>query len=186
MPNTELLIDSLAHIELEPELWNQEVWLEPKGTIRVSPERVQEVRDADHWDRVLLDDTEITASCGTACCLAGWANLLGGARVTWLVPGYLEVDDNGVLNTGADVDVHEVRLPDGYVYREPGNAAEELLDINRFTSDYRDLFYCENDLDDLYEIAADIFGVPESELRERVAARVADLRAQRESAGVQG
>lgn len=86
-------------------------------------------------------------SCGTAHCFAGWACQLNGKSIDHY--GFVGLGDSRTL---AD------------------DAADKSLNIDGWEAG----LYCgDNSLDDLYRISADILGIDEQVLREKVAAEVA-------------
>jgi hypothetical protein len=99
------------------------------------------------------------STCGTAHCFAGWAVELTGAA--WANP------------QRGDIMVRYVKTDRGG-YREVGRVACDRLGLLPSEAGPQRLFLAHNTLADLYRISADILGIDEQVLREKVAAEVAD------------
>lgn len=75
--------------------------------------------EQEHWFIYVEDEVTVTnPSCGTACCVAGWAAVLSGAKPAIAI--------NGAYNV--------VELPDGRDYSVSGYA-RELLGLTEKQSD---------------------------------------------------
>lgn len=85
-----------------------------------------------------LGEAVIADSCGTTACYAGWTVLLDGQRVNR--HGRVLDDVPGVALRSADIEWRAI----------------QLLDINTRQAD--DLFYAAQNLDELRDAVADIFG----------------------------
>lgn len=103
--NVPLLRKILEHITAHPEEWHQEWW-----AIKTSE-----------------------SSCGTACCVAGWAAFLGGYSFRW---GHLQDNDKASVNVG------------GKAGKTIPEIARKLLGLNQDQG--TELFYSGNTLKDLW------------------------------------
>jgi hypothetical protein len=114
-------------------------------------------REPRTWDQGMWATRR---ECGTSYCFAGHACVLTGHEFRFFegIPYGDERETSSILRNGRDVvslAVELLGLP----------AFKPLPDI--------ELFHEENTLDDLYRISADILGLDEQVLREKVAAEVA-------------
>ena len=94
--------------------------------------------------------------CETGQCFAGWAGLVSGLRWTDDFSSWF-VNENGVEEHAATVAARLLGLPWSEDYP---------LDMDG------KLFHAENQLDDLYRISADLLGLDETVLRDKVASEV--------------
>lgn len=160
MPNVDLLVETLAHIEVEQGHWNQEHW----GHAPISDELFLELKGREEWDvdgYTLVHEDEVTP-CGTAYCLAGWACVLSGEKLQWKLHPERYVY--------ADRTVAGVKIPE---------RANELLGLSRDRnvgySAVGDLFSPNRTIDQLYELGSEQFDIEEDALRQRVEVRTVDL-----------
>lgn len=157
MPNTDLLVDALAHVELEEARWNQGAW----GYTELSDELAArlDTRPSEADGEVHLTQEE-AASCGTAYCLAGWTCVLAGEQLDW-------------KRLGKTSEAHAQYTRSGWPI---GDLANSLLGLDAYVNRGSqgtpgDLFAGDNTLDTLYEIAADQIDMDEELLRKKVAER---------------
>lgn len=114
----------------------------------------------------------IRQSCGTAYCLAGWICVVSGRELQWYTLGGAEFQlANNVVSSAPDHALRSIPL-----------AARDLLGVDPAPSldvdeDMAALFASSNTKGDLYRQLAGMAGVLEEDLREDVAARVAELAA---------
>lgn len=104
----------------------------------------------EQWNQEVWGPSD--PDCGTACCFAGWTPRVLGLPVVRNYVGDLHVSAAAPGLLGVDADCIN-------------GDCEHAHDWN--------LFYGGNTLDDLYRISADILGIDETVLREKVAAEVA-------------
>lgn len=114
----------------------------------------------------------IRQSCGTAYCLAGMICVVSGLELEWYTLGGAEFQlANNVVSSAPDHALRSIPL-----------AALDLLGVDPAPSldvdgDMAALFASGNTKGDLYRQLAGMAGVLEEDLREDVAARVAELAA---------
>jgi hypothetical protein len=151
-PNLQLFVDTLAHIERDPAAWDQEVWM-----------------------NLGVEGGKICASSG---CMAGWACLIGGKGVPNVQAEWVKD-----LKEGDKLDSSLWKTPDGEL-TDIDSYASKLLGIDKLDEDGDEdayggasdiLFSGSNDMDDLYSHSARVLHMDEKNLREQVAARVAEL-----------
>ena len=116
-------------------------------------------REPENWDQRMWATQR---PCGTSYCFAGYACVLSGHEFRFEIEGgYGTVMPNGSITSAA--------IRGG---RDVVALAAELLGIpvQGLTYDDEGLFVAGNTLDDLYRISADILGIDETVLRDKVAA----------------
>jgi hypothetical protein len=155
-----LVVEALAHIELDPRSWDQSQWAMAITTAiegAKSPEVPQQAPD-----------------CGTQFCLAGWVNLLGGRRLRWRNSDMYE-NPAGVWKRYWHGDV----LDEEGIRRSPSASAVELLEVADspgFYSDY--LFSGSLNLEDLHYRVARTWRVTVDQLAVDIRARMEQLQAE--------
>jgi hypothetical protein len=108
-------------------------------------------REPERWDQ---GNWLKGLSCGTAGCFAGWACMLGSGQ--------------GEVTVG-------MGACDGYYAGKlVPELAAQLLGIEKERLDSGNLFYSENTLDDLYRHSAELTGLDETVLRDKVRDRAQD------------
>lgn len=164
MPNLDLLVDALAHIECEPQTWDQGSWA------KYTAEGISE----GPIDVTLGD-------CGTAGCLAGWAATLSGLKPKWNLLVTSFINGKPYQFWGAET----VCLPDG-THTTYETAATDLfgLETPYVVDDHwckacdgegHSLYQGDNSKEELYELSSLLFNIPQDELHLKVDARVSEL-----------
>lgn len=152
--NVAALIEALAHIERDPNAWNQSSWMDLK-----------------------LESGKI---CATAGCLAGWICLTSGVGHPLLNANQMKT----VLTPGVEEDAYSWVRPDGvhisidtYAMQLLGFTADDDDDDDddSLSDRFDELFSGSADIDDLYSRGADLLEVDETRLRQQVAERVKQL-----------
>lgn len=168
--NLKLLVEVLAHVELDPDSWNQGCWLGGPGKL-VLTEKLPEQYKYEGELSLPNDELEslLGVSCETAACIAGWACLLSGAAPRWNGYFYTEEEETFLEMNGEWVDFNGEP-------RQPAELAMELLEIESQTDDFgSDLFSAQNGKEEVYEIAANIFRVTPDDLEILVDKHVREL-----------
>lgn len=134
--NSELAHEVLEVIRAFPDNHDQSSWCSPGDDDYAC--------EAEKQDAFIDDPIETAWSCGTGMCFAGWAVALS-----------VGLDFEYMKFVGEPTVVGGVNFaPDGYGWNEIGEAARQLLGINRYEAD--DLFLAENTLGDLEQKVADL------------------------------
>jgi len=139
---------------------NEEKVLEVLAQIQRS-ERGGQDGGVKHYQGDWVQVTE----CGTTACMAGWTTLLDG----W-VPELYRAGEHGDIGSGgwtAD------DCTKGKEKRDIDMLARELLGLTG--AEASRLFYCSDDLSELYEHVAQIMGIDVGVLEDKVTAMADDL-----------
>jgi len=174
MANRKLFIEVLAHVELEPETWQQANWMSAPP-LHLQLDKLPEERQVLGQFDLSQEEVESVhgVACGTAACIAGWACLLSGARPRWYANSYpaenvaiVSVDNRNVEYKGR---IHTVN-----------DLAHRLLGMAVLSPETRsDLFDGKNTKDEVYRISAEYLDLPMSELHRLVDERVEGILADR-------
>jgi len=175
--NTELLVEVLAHVELEPSAWKQSVWFEaPQVMVPAAklPEQARAAQDFTLNNDVLESMVGLGPSCKTKACIAGWACLLSGAQQRWCGHVYTDDDDET-----AWLEMEGTTVEYQGTVHSASDLACELFEIPSQWMDDRDLFHGNNDKSDVYEIGAVLFNIDVDELYHLVDTRTTEIRRDR-------
>jgi hypothetical protein len=159
-----LAVEALAHIELDPDSWDQGEW----SIVYTSGDYGRTLESFGRGEPLAQPH------CSTSFCLAGWANLIGGARHEW------------VLDEAGD----ELVRWYPFVYDQSGNrvtaseSAAELLQLSAIRADY--LFDGDLDISRLYERVSWAYQVPLLQIRTDVQVRIDVLAAEKDPADFLG
>lgn len=154
MPNTELLVDVLAHIDLQPDSWNQGLW----GATYVIPDSVGAMNE-----------------CGTAFCVAGWALMLSGEPLEWgMTESGAFQGRNMLIGVRSDPYLGVASAAKRVLGVEGRYCIDQVEDREL------DLFDGDNDLETVYVAACLLFGIDRDDLDHSVKLRSEALRLARE------
>jgi hypothetical protein len=156
MPNTELFIDVLAHIELDPSSWEQDVW-----NIATTTEKP----DSD-------------TACGTSHCFAGWAVALSDDwKIQWdqsWVPGRKWSGQNARGSDGRRCSILDAANTALGIHIWDGDAGVD--DLRVYAPNIR-VYAPNNSLDDLYRYTAELVELTPEVLSKEVAKRIEEIKA---------